>query len=121
MPIFTPKNRCMVIKNGGTDLYGMPKPGIRHIEKCSIVKLLVGNEKSSVRADSSASRGNAMELEADGVFLMATTTKAQVDDLIELGANQLRVMGFHPRYNAAGVLHHYEMHCTHWGDKEGEE
>lgn len=121
MPIFTPKNRCTVIKNGGTNLYGLPKPGIRVGERCSIVKLLISNEKSSVRADSSASRGNAMEMEADGIFLMSTNTKAGVDDLIEIGTNQLRVMGIHARYNAAGVLHHYEIHCTYWSDKETEE
>lgn len=118
MLIFTPKNSCVVIKNEGNDLYGLPKPGKRYAEKCSIVKFIVSNEKSSVRADSSASRGNAMELQSDGVFLMRTNTKARIDDLIEIGEHRMRVMGIHARYNTAGVLHHYEVHCTYWSDKD---
>lgn len=116
--IFTPKNNCVVIKNQGNDLYGMPKQGIRKGEKCSIVKFMVSNEKSSVRADSSASRGNAMEMQADGVFLMRTNTAADIDDLIEIDEHRMRVMGRHRRYNAAGGFHHYEVHCTYWSDKD---
>lgn len=118
MLIFQPKNNCVVIANSGTDVYGMPKPGVRKSERCSIVKFIVRNEKSSVRADSSASRGNAMELEADGIFLMAITTSADIDDLIEINQHRMRVMGKHARHNAAGALHHYEIHCTYWSDKE---
>lgn len=118
MPLFRPKNRCVILKNEGTNVYGLPKPGQRLNERCSIVKFIVNNEKSSVRADSSASRGNAQELEADGVFLLPTTTKADVDDLIEIGEHRMRVKGRHGRFNTAGQLHHYEIHCTYWSDKE---
>lgn len=118
MLIFRPKNKCVVISNAGTDVYGMPKPGIRKSESCSVVRFIVRNEKSSVRADSSASRGNAMELEADGIFLMGIDTSAEIDDLIEMNAHRMRVMGKHARFNASGALHHYEIHCTYWSDKE---
>lgn len=121
MSIFRPKSRCVVIRNGGNDLYGLPKPGIRHAERCSIVKFLVRNEKSTVRADSSASRGNAMELEADGVFLLTTNTVADIDDLVEINGHRMRVAARHMRFNAAGRHHHFEIHCTYWSDKESDE
>ncbi|MDR9847021.1 hypothetical protein [Herbaspirillum huttiense] len=78
------------------------------------MKLVVTNEKSSVRADSSASRGNAMENEATSVILLAPKTQARIDDIIEVAGSKLRIMGRQPRYDVTGRLDHIEINATMW-------
>lgn len=108
--------QCVIRKQNGHDIYGMPKLGARKKERCAIVKLKVKNDKSSVRADSSASRGNARELEADVLILMEPKTIAEHDAIIELGPNQYRVMSMNPRFDMAGKVDHFEAGCTYWSE-----
>jgi hypothetical protein len=98
----------------GTDVYGMPNPVKAVVEKCAIVKMVIVNEKSSVRADTSASRGNARELEANAIILLTKDTKANIDDAIIVGGNRLRIISMFPRYDLQGVLDHHEITCAYW-------
>ena len=115
--MFNPNLSCQVRRSSGkNDVYGQPLPGIVINEKCSIVKLSLTNEKSAVRADTSASRGNALELEAISVILMTPKSQARIDDLIYVSGVVLRVMGRIPRYDVSGVINHYEIHATFWSN-----
>ena len=112
--MFRPNLKCVVVKSTKNDLYGMPQPGQRRSEGFAIIKLDVQNQKTNVRADTSASRGNANELEADAKFLLTATTVAEIDDLIEYGGMVFRVMSLFPRHNLRGVLDHFEAGCAYW-------
>ncbi|UUZ75524.1 hypothetical protein LP414_27800 [Polaromonas sp. P1(28)-13] len=76
--------------------------------------MVITNEKTSVRADSSASRGNAMELLADLKILMTAKTKVGIDDILELDGYQFRVMGREPRRDVTGRLDHIEVTANIW-------
>jgi hypothetical protein len=92
----------------------MPLPGPKVKEMCSIVKMVMSNEKSAVRADTSATRGNAREMEADTVLLLTKRTVAKIDDNVELMGHQFRIMSIYPRCDVLGSLDHYEVKCTYW-------
>lgn len=113
--MFRPNKSCVVhAASGKTDVYGMPLPGLKYKEMCSVVKLALLNEKSAVRADTSATRGNARELEADTVLLMSKKTIANMDDNVEVMGHQFRIVRLEPRNDVMGNLDHYEVHCTYW-------
>jgi hypothetical protein len=113
--MFRPNRKCRLLVNSGeSDLYGQPKPGRWVTEGCSLVRQRVTADKSSVRADSSASRGNAREIVADVVILMTTVTQANIDDVIAFGQSQFRITGKEPRYDVRGQLDHYEIQASIW-------
>lgn len=115
--MFKPNQKCRIQLSAGNDVYGQPKPGVLVTEGCSIVRLMIRNEKSSVRADSSASRGNARELQADAVILLTTSTKAKIDDVIEIGGAKFKISGSFPRHDVNGRLDHIEVHAMIWSGK----
>lgn len=113
--MFRPNLTCTIsVSSGKTDVYGQPTPSTKVKERCAIVKLDVKNLKSSVRADTSATRGNARELTADSVILLAKNTVANIDDILEVSGVTLRVMSKFPRHSVSGALDHYEITATVW-------
>lgn len=115
--MFRPNLQCKIqLASGKNDVRGQPIPGKLVNERCAIVKLIITNEKSSVRADSSASRGNAQEMEARSVILLPSSTQAQIDDIIIVSGYQLRINGMQPRFDVSGRLDHYEVNATMWGE-----
>ncbi len=115
--MFRPNQTCRIqLASGKTDLYGQPTPGRTITERCAVVKLLLTNEKSSVRADSSASRGNANEMQAVSVVLLAPTTRAAIDDILEIAGHKLRIMGYFPRFDVTGRLDHVQVEAHVWSN-----
>lgn len=113
--MFRPNKNCILHKSSGkTDVYGMPMPGLKYKERCSVVKMNIKSAKSAVRADTSATRGNAQELETDTVLLLPKSSKAQIDDNIEMIGHQFRIVAIQPRFDVNGNLDHYEVGCTYW-------
>lgn len=116
--MFRPNQSCVIRSQSGYDLYGMATMGARKVERCAVVTMKMASEKSSVRADSSGSRGNALEIVADLKILLGPKTTAKHDAIVELHGNQFVVKSIAARFNIAGKLDHYEVLCTYWGDKE---
>lgn len=116
--MFRPNLDCVVRQKGGTDVYGMPIHGARKKERCAIVKKVLRNDKTSVRADSSASRGNARELEADVLILVSPQTTAEIDAILDTVGDTFLVQSKHGRYDIRGRLDHYELGCTYYSDSE---
>ncbi|WP_151708807.1 hypothetical protein [Acinetobacter brisouii] len=116
--MFRPNLNCTVQGKGGSDVYGMPIHGAKTKERCAVVKKVLRNAKTSVRADSSASRGNAREMEADVVILVRVTTVAELDAIIDAAGERFRVMTKHGRYAISGQLDHYELGCTYWNEED---
>lgn len=116
--MFRPNLDCVVRQKAGNDVYGMPTLGARKRERCAIVKKVLRNDKTSVRADSSASRGNAREMEADVLLLVSPNTTAEIDAVIDVVGDRFRVMSKHGRYGIGGRLDHYELGCNYYSDSE---
>ena len=113
--MFRSNNTCIIrTSSGKTDVYGKPTPGNAYTEKCAVVKLEIRSEKSAVRADTSATRGNARELIADSLILLHTNTRGNIDDVIEIMGYKLRIMSKQPRFGTTGVLDHYEITASVW-------
>lgn len=113
--MFRPNQSCVIHHaSGKTDVYGMPKVSTKVSERCAVVMLNVKNEKSAVRADTSASRGNAREFEVDAELLLTKNTAASIDDMIEILSVKLRVMAVFPRHDLQGRLDHYQVKCSFW-------
>lgn len=113
--MFRPNQNCFIQKSSGkTDVYGMPVPGAKVSERLAVIELNIASEKSSVRADTSASRGNAQEMEVVSKFLLTKTTVAQINDILIYGGHSFRVKSMFPRHDLQGSLDHYEVTCTFW-------
>lgn len=113
--MYRPNKVCIIsVASGKTDVYGQPLPARKVREQCAVVKLDMKSAKSPIRADSSASRGNAREVHTDAVILLGPNTVANIDDVVDLGYTTVRIIEKHPRFNMAGTLDHFEMHATTW-------
>lgn len=110
----TPSVPCQISRRSGFDVYGQHKYVPFKPAKCSVVKLGRGNDFSTVRADSSASRAHAREFIADAVLLFLPSVFMLVDDKIEIGGVLLRVASIQPRYAVNGRLDHHEVECVIW-------
>lgn len=76
----------------------------------AIVKLKPLIHATTVRADSSASRGTADEIRVNGKILVPPHVSIKIDDRIELDGEIYRVLIVEPRYAViGGRLDHYEV------------
>lgn len=115
--MFKPNIPCKIYRSSGqTDVYGQPKPTTIILERCAVINLNMKSLKTTVRADSSASRGAASEEVLDAFLLMAKTTKTQIDDVVEVAGVKVRVTRKFPRHDLTGRLDHYEIGGMMWSE-----
>ena len=112
--MFRPNLDCLVSKLSGRDVYGQTLTAKIHRERCSIVTFDIQNLKSSVRADSSASRGAAQEEVAQVVILLTKNTVARIDDTITVAGRTLKIASSEPRFDVNGQLDHHRITCSAW-------
>ena len=115
MALFKPNLDCLLRERTGTNVYGEETLGQAVKSRCSIIQLKIQSLKSSVRADSSATRGSAREVTAEGTLLFPTTSPVKLDDQVEVAGYKLRVVSVFPRHNLQGVFDHLEVEVTVWG------
>lgn len=117
--LFNPNATCSLLKNTGYSAYGeqtYSKEPI--IEKCAVLNAKRAMKKSSVRADSSASRGNAQETIADFWLILMPDTEAEIDDLVEIHGVRVKIVDLIPRYGLDGSHDHTEAMCQMWNEVE---
>ena len=102
---------CTVEKRGAADLYGQEQKSAPVPEWCQVVKLEPRVQHSTVRTDSSATRGRAMEDRADAVLLIRPNSSAEIEDFITVNKVKLRVMEKRARFTVTGILDHYQITC----------
>jgi hypothetical protein len=112
--MFIPNADCIVRKAGSTNVYGEATLGAPIAERCGIVRLHEKVSHTTVRADSSASRGHADEGDANVVVLLAVTTKAGLGDQLEVMGLKVRINDKQPRVSVTGKLDHYEVRGEFW-------
>jgi hypothetical protein len=113
--MFKPNVPCSISRaDGKHDLYGKSTPKEVAKERCAIIKMTNLAQHSSVRQDTSPSRGSAMQLESDATLAFLPTTVLELDDVISVAGFQLRVRGKSPKYSLQGTLDYYLVETIVW-------
>lgn len=108
--MFRPNTKCQLERRlEGRTVFGKTSYAAPVSIPCSVVKLEFRADKSSVRADSTASRGAAEQQEAEAVFLFPKTVAVSINDVVHYGEFKIRVTKLRPRTNAAGKLDHMQV------------
>lgn len=112
--MFRPNLTCEYAKMSDTNVYGKRTYGAWVKAPFGIVKLAQQAGKTSVRTDSSASRGSAQEITADARFLFPSTVILNPGDRIRFGEFTLTVESVFPRYSVDGKFDHWQVDCNIW-------
>lgn len=101
-------------KSKELDVYGESQ--LRFVDriKLGMVRFADSVEKSSVRADSSASRGKAEQEEFDAVMVTPLESKVQQGDIMLVDGVKLRVDMIHKRFGLRGRPGHLEVGASIW-------
>lgn len=107
--MFRPNLTAQLIRRGARDIFGQNAMSQPIPLRCSVVRLASSVVPSTVRADSSASRGAAEETTAQAIILVPSSTAIANGDVILVMNQRVEVTGIHPRINTRGVLDHLEI------------
>lgn len=120
--MFIPNNTCFMRRKGvGFDKYGQPSFGNKQKIKYALVRYDTVTEDSTVRADSSATRGNIKEYHASGRILVPINVVPDFGDLFIIEGKVFRAKKVEPRYNVLGRLDHYQIDYEKTDDAYGDE
>ncbi len=108
---------CVVFRETGKfDLYGRPTIDAGTKMRCAVIKLAYERITTSVRADSSATRGRAREQTIVGRLQFDPSSGIGNGDVIELEGYRLRANSIFPRRTVDGRLDHYQVDVEIWGE-----
>lgn len=101
------------------DRNGRPQHSSGHRNtRLAIIYLRSKTEISSVRTDSSASRGAAEETTSDARFLFRPHERINKGDLVEISVGgveaTIEIDMIRPMLDVDGVLHHLQVDGRHW-------
>ena len=107
--MFTPNLIGIIKKVTGRDIYGQPQHGAALSCPFAIVNLETKSQKTSVRADSSGSRGSADEIASDRLkILIAPHMRVAIQDRFEFEGASYIISMMHPRRTVFGSIDHFE-------------
>lgn len=110
MTLFRPNTTCQLYNQAGEyDLYGKKTFSVAKTLPCAVVSYDLSRMKSSVRVDSSGSRGRADELVGIARFLFPRTVTVNLGDVVSKDGYWLKVVEIHPRYSVEGQMDHFEV------------
>ena len=112
--MFRPNQSCIIYSEITNDVYGTPILGGAVSERCAVTTTATLSVKSTVRADSSATRGNAREIHIDSIVLLTKGTVAKMGDVIEFDDVKMRITKMICRKSVFGRIDHYEVSGTYW-------
>ncbi|MBO6507505.1 MAG: hypothetical protein JJ979_03300 [Roseibium sp.] len=114
--MFVPNNKGELSSQEGHNVYGEPAFDPPVTVQCGVVRLNHTSQKTSVRTDSSASRGAAEESVASSKILFPADLSPVIGDKFEISGISLRIFKIEPRYSITGVLDHWECELEAWGE-----
>ncbi|EBE2364541.1 hypothetical protein DHU27_19430 [Salmonella enterica] len=103
-----------VYRFGSKNVYGEAQLQFIRKTNAGVVKFEQSNEKSSVRADSSGSRGKANLELFDAVLVIPLEAAVQLDDVLVLEGQKLKVSSVHRRWGLRGRPGHLEVGANIW-------
>jgi hypothetical protein len=118
--MFIPNNTGTYKVQLGYDLYGRATYGQAKPVRIGIVRLEQDSDPSTVRADSSASRGTATETTITARILVPADVQLKEGDLLFFSAFSMTVQSVRPRHAMSGKLDHWQLDLTSWADPDQE-
>lgn len=106
--MFRPNQTGKLSTATGYDRFGQPLRSDPVNVAFAPVQTAVLAARTSVRADSSASRGSSDELTSKAKILVAKTATIKIGDRFETGGLSFVVVGVHARHSVLGRLDHFE-------------
>lgn len=108
--MFIPNTRCaLYVRSAVADNFGKYTFAAPLSVPCSIVYLDVKVAKSSVRADTSGSRGQADQVQGDARILFPKTVSTiKPGDVVFKDGKWIEVIEVEPRRTAIGGIDHYQ-------------
>ncbi len=106
--------KCFIRKVLSYSMHGESRLGQPVGERCAIAVRRDEVAKTTVRADSSASRGYADEFLATNKILIDGKTVAKLGDQLEVAGAFIKILTMHQRYDTAGRVDHYEISGELW-------
>ncbi len=103
-----------VRKLTGLDRYGQAALGVAVDQRCAIVKLKNEMVHTTVRADSSQSRGHGDEFVSNNKVLIQGDTIAALGDQLVILGFKIKITGMHPRLDVSGRIDHHELTGELW-------
>lgn len=93
----------------GYDVHAREVYSLARVCPFAIVNLEIGAEKTSVRADSSASRGSADEMTVErGKILIANYVDVKINDRFDFDGVRYKIVSKFARRSVEGKIDHYE-------------
>lgn len=119
--MFIPNRTCGLRRKGETyTVFGQVEYGAIETIKFALVRFDTKTEDSTVRADSSATRGNIKEFHASGRVMVKPNVNPSWGDLLIIDTKVFVIKEVEPRYNVLGKLDHYELDLEKFEDIFGE-
>lgn len=106
--MFNPNQRGLLHRQSGYDRYGQSAYAEPLEVTFSPVSMTVTNTRTSVRADSSASRGSSDEIVSQSKILVEKSSPIAIGDKFEFDGQVFKVSGIHRRRTVYGKLDHLE-------------
>lgn len=107
--MFQPNLDAELRKKAGRDLFGKESFGEPIPIRCGVVDMAALMDQTSVRADSTGSRGAAQELVLQSKILVPEGTPVDQGDLLVVLGFTVEVIGVHPRVDTQGNTDHLEL------------
>jgi hypothetical protein len=112
--MFLPNTFGFLQAFSGFNSFAEPEFGPAKRVPCAIVHLNKKVQHSSVRADSSGSRGSAEEFFSVSKILFPAHVVIANGYKFKIGAFTLKAVSIEPRYNVRGTIDHYEVEFEQW-------
>lgn len=114
--MFRSNTTASLLRKAGRNIHGRESYSAPVSLPCSVVSLAERVVQTSVRADSSGSRGAAEEEVLQAVILIPPTFQVSKGDVIKILGRTIEIEGIEPRNDVFGRLHHQEVRGNIKGD-----
>lgn len=101
--------KCTIKSQSGFDGFGQPKFTEPRDSKCAIVKHEISTQQSTVRTDSSSTRGHAYEDIASFIGLFPVGETIKKEDVVNILGQEFRIIKIQPRLTVTAKIDHYEV------------
>jgi hypothetical protein len=109
--MFFPNTRCdLYSRKAVKNNFGKYNYTAKVSVPCALVGFNVDVQKSSVRADTSGSRGQAEQEQGVAILLFSKNLKLKLGDVVFIDDHWLEVTEVYARRNVLGKLDHHETH-----------
>lgn len=107
--MYRPNTTCKYYTLSGRDVRSKPTYSAASVVPCSVVSFDLASKRTSVRTDTSGTRGRTDELSGVARFLFPKTFQPVKGDVVEKQGLWLEVIEIHPRFDVMGSLDHIEV------------